>query len=333
MPANLATRSIVTRERLKPSRLAIEVDAAISGVGPLHPGPEKATHCTCSRRVPVLGSRTQGSWRTLPAGLCRARNRNTPTSASIHGAGIGAGPIFRRCVMPPYARLSARGRTCCRGVPLFAGGKIVWRTHRRRRQHKLVVAVTRRARDCHLPGVSIALRRRRLPRTTRAAHLCRRADPLMLFLQGTRDELADLTLLEPVTQKTRQARDAGKDRSGGSWLPRAGSQWPEPHGQEMTELLDKNRLLDRPHSYIMAGAPAPALRRPHGPSSIGALWSPPLPTPARRSWTTADVDPRHALSYWVDTICSSLPGDRDRQPRPGAVFGQPRPVRPSGRPQ
>lgn len=33
---------------------------------------------------------------------------------------------------------------------------------------------------------------------------------------------------------------------------------------------------------------------------------PTLPTPARRSWTTADVDSRHALSYWVDTICSSF---------------------------
>lgn len=31
-----------------------------------------------------------------------------------------------------------------------------------------------------------------------------------------------------------------------------------------------------------------------------------LPTPARRSWSTADVDSRHALSYWVDTICSSF---------------------------
>src|SRR5512139_1911674 len=30
------------------------------------------------------------------------------------------------------------------------------------------------------------------------------------------------------------------------------------------------------------------------------------PTPARRSWTTADVESRHALSYWVDTICSSF---------------------------
>jgi AraC-like DNA-binding protein len=32
-----------------------------------------------------------------------------------------------------------------------------------------------------------------------------------------------------------------------------------------------------------------------------------LPTPAaRRSWSTADVESRHALSYWVDTICTSF---------------------------
>lgn len=38
----------------------------------------------------------------------------------------------------------------------------------------------------------------------------------------------------------------------------------------------------------------------------GALMTAMLPTPARRSWSTADVDTRHALSYWVDTICSSF---------------------------
>jgi AraC-like DNA-binding protein len=31
-----------------------------------------------------------------------------------------------------------------------------------------------------------------------------------------------------------------------------------------------------------------------------------LPTPERRSWSTADVESRHALSYWVDTICKSF---------------------------
>jgi AraC-like DNA-binding protein len=31
-----------------------------------------------------------------------------------------------------------------------------------------------------------------------------------------------------------------------------------------------------------------------------------LERPARQRWTTADVDPRHALAYWVDTVCKSF---------------------------
>src|SRR5215475_13634326 len=31
-----------------------------------------------------------------------------------------------------------------------------------------------------------------------------------------------------------------------------------------------------------------------------------FPTSTRRSWSTADVESRHALAYWVDTICKSF---------------------------
>lgn len=31
-----------------------------------------------------------------------------------------------------------------------------------------------------------------------------------------------------------------------------------------------------------------------------------LETPGRRRWSTSDVESRHALAYWVDTICSSF---------------------------
>lgn len=31
-----------------------------------------------------------------------------------------------------------------------------------------------------------------------------------------------------------------------------------------------------------------------------------LERPARQHWSTADVDSRHALAYWVDTICQSF---------------------------
>jgi len=31
-----------------------------------------------------------------------------------------------------------------------------------------------------------------------------------------------------------------------------------------------------------------------------------LERPARRHWSTSDVDSRHALAYWSDTICESF---------------------------
>jgi hypothetical protein len=31
-----------------------------------------------------------------------------------------------------------------------------------------------------------------------------------------------------------------------------------------------------------------------------------LERPARQRWSTADVESRHALAYWVDTICKSF---------------------------
>ena len=31
-----------------------------------------------------------------------------------------------------------------------------------------------------------------------------------------------------------------------------------------------------------------------------------LEKPARQRWSTADVESRHALAYWVDTICESF---------------------------
>jgi uncharacterized protein len=75
------------------------------------------------------------------------------------------------------------------------------------------------------------------PATTRADHLSEVRIP-MLFLQGTRDELADLTLLEPITQKlgsraTLERIDAADH--GFHVLVRSG----RTNAQVMTELLDK----------------------------------------------------------------------------------------------
>src|SRR5690349_18642601 len=101
---------------------------------------------------------------------------------------------------PPvcHATVNAAVREAARllpGVPLFAGGK------------SFGGRMTSQAQaSSPLPGVrglvflGFPLHLAKKPATSRADHLSNVRVP-MLFLQGTRDELADLTLLEPITQK------------------------------------------------------------------------------------------------------------------------------------
>ena len=75
------------------------------------------------------------------------------------------------------------------------------------------------------------------PADARAAHLSDVRIP-MLFLQGTRDELADLTLLEPVIQKLGKSATLAKIEAadhGFHVLVRSGRK----NEQVMTELLDR----------------------------------------------------------------------------------------------
>ena len=60
------------------------------------------------------------------------------------------------------------------------------------------------------------------PSETRATHLGD-IDIPMLFIQGTRDKLAELSLLEPVVKRLGQAGHAASGRGGRSFLPRAGA--------------------------------------------------------------------------------------------------------------
>ena len=64
------------------------------------------------------------------------------------------------------------------------------------------------------------------PATERGDHLFDVTVP-MLFLQGTRDEFADLTLLEPLCQTLGQAGDAPPDRGRQPFLPGAGADRPQ----------------------------------------------------------------------------------------------------------
>ena len=118
------------------------------------------------------------------------------------------------------------------GVPLFAGGK------------SFGGRMTSQAQAGNpLPGVrgiiflGFPLHLAKKPADSRAAHLAEVRIP-MLFLQGTRDELADLTLLEPVLQKLGKGATLERIEAadhGFHVLVRSGRK----DAQVMTELLDK----------------------------------------------------------------------------------------------
>ena len=118
------------------------------------------------------------------------------------------------------------------GVPLFAGGK------------SFGGRMTSQAQaSSALPGVrgliflGFPLHLAKKPATSRADHLSNVRVP-MLFLQGTRDELADLTLLEPVTRKLGSLATLERIEAadhGFHVLVRSG----RTNALVMTELLDK----------------------------------------------------------------------------------------------
>jgi uncharacterized protein len=151
---------------------------------------------------------------------------------------------------PPVCHATVRaaieeGSRLLPGVPLFAGGK------------SFGGRMTSQAQaSSPLPGVrgiiflGFPLHLAKKPSDTRAAHLSDVRIP-MLFLQGTRDELADLTLLEPVTRKLGTLATLEKIEAadhGFHVLVRSGRTNP----QVMTEVLDKIA------SWIAAARQAPA---------------------------------------------------------------------------
>ena len=118
------------------------------------------------------------------------------------------------------------------GVPLFAGGKSFGGRMTSQAQASSPLP---NVRGIIFLGFPLHLAKK--PADSRAAHLADVRIP-MLFLQGTRDELADLTLLEPVTRKlgalaTLERIDAADH--GFHVLVRSG----RTNEQVMTELLDK----------------------------------------------------------------------------------------------
>jgi uncharacterized protein len=138
---------------------------------------------------------------------------------------------------PPICHATARAAVqeaarLLPGVPLFAGGK------------SFGGRMTSQAQaSSPLPGVrgliflGFPLHLAKKPATSRAAHLSDVRIP-MLFLQGTRDELADLTLLDPLIQKLGSLATLERIEAadhGFHVLVRSGRTNP----QVMIELLDR----------------------------------------------------------------------------------------------
>ena len=118
------------------------------------------------------------------------------------------------------------------GVPLFAGGKSFGGRMTSQAQASSPLSGVR-----GIIFLGFPLHLAKKPSDSRAAHLSDVRIP-MLFLQGTRDELADLTLLEPVTQKLGGLATLEKIEAadhGFHVLVRSG----RTNAQVMSELLDK----------------------------------------------------------------------------------------------
>lgn len=118
------------------------------------------------------------------------------------------------------------------GVPLFAGGKSFGGRMTSQAQASSPLPNVR-----GIVFLGFPLHLAKKPSDSRAAHLSDVRIP-MLFLQGTRDELADLTLLEPVTRKLGKLATLEKIEAadhGFHVLVRSG----RTNAQVMSELLDE----------------------------------------------------------------------------------------------
>jgi uncharacterized protein len=145
---------------------------------------------------------------------------------------------------PPLAQAAVRAavasvRQALHGVPLFAGGK------------SFGGRMTSQAQaEAPLPGVSglvflgFPLHPTGKPSVDRAEHLTRVGVP-MLFLQGTRDELAEMPLLAPVVEALgQQATLVRVDRADHSFHV------PAKSGRSDADVL--RGLLDRSAAWMRA---------------------------------------------------------------------------------
>jgi predicted alpha/beta-hydrolase family hydrolase len=217
------------------------------------------------------------------SGLIQAPQRAMASYVLAHGAGAGMGHPFMAAVAnglaergiatlryqfpymeqgssrpdsPNVAQRTVRAAVeeaarLLPGVPMFAGGK------------SFGGRMTSQAQaESPLPGVlglvflGFPLHPAGRPSEERAKHLFQVHIP-MLFLQGTRDELANLELLQPVARQLapHATLELFEDADHSFHVPaRTGRKDPEV----MAELLDKMTAWMKD---IIAGSPAPAKRK------------------------------------------------------------------------
>jgi predicted alpha/beta-hydrolase family hydrolase len=156
------------------------------------------------------------------------------------------------------AAVAAAAELCPR-TPLFAGGKSFGG-----RMTSQALAETRAAESPHSSALSsvrgvaflgFPLHPAKTPGAKRADHLADVTVP-MLFLQGTRDELADLTLLTPIVERLgKRATLHIVEHADHSFhvLKRSG----RTDEEVMEELLDTLAAWIRTHATGVTGRPGP----------------------------------------------------------------------------
>ena len=158
-------------------------------------GPRRARHRDAALSISLHGKRQQAA-RSAGGRACRGSGGGGGSRAMLPRAAADRG---RQIVRRPHDVAGAGGFAAC---PACAG----WRSSAFR---------------CIRPGK---------PSSDRAKHLADIKIP-MLFLQGTRDALAELSLLEPVVKGLGSLATLHLREGGRSFLPRAGEFGPQrPRG-------------------------------------------------------------------------------------------------------
>ena len=187
------------------------------------PAPRPAT-CWRTARARAWRIPSWRRWRTAWPSAASPRCATSSTTWSRARSGpTRRSSRTRRCA-PPIAEAGRR----LPKLPLIAGGK------------SFGGRMTSQAQaERPLPGVKglaflgFPLHPVGKPSDERAAHLAEVKIP-MLFLQGTRDDLATLDLLKPLVAASRQARDAKTVRERRSLVPRPGPLRTEGCGDART---------------------------------------------------------------------------------------------------